>query len=136
MAVVALDFDGTLTTHEYPLIGLDVGAVPVLKELMAKGHKLILYTMRCQEELQDAVEWCEKRGIELWGVNNNPEQDTWTTSPKVYANIYIDDAALGTPLTLLVRDSGIAGTWFSIYKGRPFVNWVEIRRLLVERGIL
>ena len=33
--VIALDFDGTVVTHEYPYIGEDIGAVPVLKELVA-----------------------------------------------------------------------------------------------------
>ena len=31
MATIAIDFDGTVVTHEYPKVGRDIGAVPVLK---------------------------------------------------------------------------------------------------------
>ena len=44
--VIAVDFDGTCVTHEFPKVGKDIGAVPGLKELGEKGHKNILYTMR------------------------------------------------------------------------------------------
>lgn len=121
--IIALDFDGTTVTHEYPEIGRDIGAVPVLKELLAKGHQIILYTMRSGEELRQAVEWFAANDISLFGVNENPQQKEWTLSPKVYAHLYIDDAALGIPLNYSGR-------------GRPFVDWHFIRRLLVVRGLL
>ena len=38
----AVDFDGTCVTHEYPEIGQDIGAIPVLQELVNRGHKLVL----------------------------------------------------------------------------------------------
>lgn len=44
--IIAVDFDGTCVTHEFPKVGKDIGAVPVLKKLIEKGHKIILYTMR------------------------------------------------------------------------------------------
>ena len=43
---IAIDFDGTCTTHEFPKIGKDIGAVRVLKRLINNGHNLILFTMR------------------------------------------------------------------------------------------
>lgn len=30
---IVIDFDGTCVTHEFPLVGKDIGAVPVLKKL-------------------------------------------------------------------------------------------------------
>ncbi len=50
------------------------------------------------DTLQDAINWFKENGIPLWGINENPKQKEWTSSPKIFANIYIDDAALGTPL--------------------------------------
>jgi len=44
--IIAIDFDGTCVTHAYPKIGKDIGAVPVLKQLVQYGHQLILWTMR------------------------------------------------------------------------------------------
>ena len=44
---IAIDFDGTCVTHEYPNIGREIeGCVDVLNELVREGQKLILYTMR------------------------------------------------------------------------------------------
>jgi len=96
--IIAIDFDGTCTTHEYPGIGRDIGAEPVLKKLVAAGHRLILWTMRSSSELEDAIRWFRQRDIPLYGVNRNPTQICWTKSPKPYAHLYIDDAALGCPL--------------------------------------
>ena len=98
--IIAIDFDGTCVTHEYPKIGEDIGAVPVLKKIIENGHKLVLYTMRSGKLLDDAVKWFKDNGIELYGVNKNPTQAEWTDSPKAYAHLYIDDAALGCPLVV------------------------------------
>ncbi len=51
-AIIAIDFDGTVVTHAYPHMGMDAGAVPVLKELVANDCKLILYTMRSGQLLE------------------------------------------------------------------------------------
>jgi hypothetical protein len=124
MAIIAIDFDGTLVTHEYPKIGRDVGAISVLSELIDNAHQFILYTMRSDKYLAEAEAWCLNRNIPLFGVNYNPNQSAWTNSPKVYANLYIDDAALGIPLC-----KGLTGE-------RPFVDWDKVRVLLKEKGYL
>jgi len=133
--IIAVDFDGTLCDHQFPEIGTEVpGAFHWLREFQAAGAKLILWTMRSdlrnpqdkgdgptpgakadQDYLRAAVEWCRARGVEFWGVNHNPQQATWTASPKVYAHIYIDDAAFGCPL----RDMPRAGS-------RPAVDWSRV----------
>ena len=100
---IVLDFDGTVVKHRYPAVGEDIGAVPVLKRLVANGHKLLLSTMRSHDSegvdtLQPALDWFNQRDIPLYGINENPSQKEWTASPKVYGNVYIDDAALGAPL--------------------------------------
>lgn len=104
--IVAVDFDGTIVEHRFPNIGPPVPyAVQWLKEFQQQGAKLILWTMRsCEGDrpdcLTNAVDYCRALGIEFWGVNENPQQkaDRWTTSPKVYAHVYVDDSAAGTPL--------------------------------------
>lgn len=100
---IVLDFDGTVVKHRYPAVGEDIGALPVLKRLVKNGHKLLLNTMRShnsdgEDTLQPAIDWFVSRDIPLYGINENPSQKEWTSSPKVYGNIYIDDAALGAPL--------------------------------------
>lgn len=123
--VIAVDFDGTCVEHNYPAIGMDVeGAVDVLRTLNKHGHRIILNTMRSDQRLEAAVRWFRDRKIELWAVNRNPEQEQWTSSPKVYADIYIDDSALGCPLIFL---EGVR---------RPVVNWSKVRQLLESDGII
>lgn len=122
--VIALDFDGTVVTHEYPYIGEDIGAIPVLKELVAAGHQLILFTMRSGKLLDDALAWFERNGIELYAVNENPEQVSWTSSVKVHANMYIDDCALGCPIRF---EDGVR---------RPFVDWKKVREILVYNRVI
>ena len=122
---IAVDFDGTCVTHDYPRIGKEIGATKVLKHLVEAGHKLILNTMRSGKELQDAIHWFNENGIELYGVNENPIQKHWTTSPKVYAHMYIDDAAFGCPLINAPELSN-----------RPFVDWDSIDLQLIQKGII
>lgn len=123
--IIAVDFDGTCVTHDYPNIGKDIGAVPVLKELVENGHKIILYTMRWDKELKEAVKWFEDNDIPLFGINENLTQRKWTKSPKIYAHLYIDDAALGVPLIL---DESMSN--------RPFVDWKIVKELLQNTGVL
>ena len=123
-AIIALDFDGTVVTHAYPEVGEDIGAVAVLKELVAQEDKLILWTMRSGTLLEDAVAWFKKHDIPLWGVNENPSQKEWTESPKLHADLLIDDSALGCP------------TCFLDGERRPAADWRRIRELLVRMGYL
>lgn len=125
MMYIAVDFDGTCVSHEYPSVGKDIGAVPVLKKLTENGHKLILNTMRSGDELSDAVKWFEENEISLYGINNNPSQKFWTDSPKVYAHLYIDDAALGCPLKI---DPNVSIG--------PFVDWQQVEEYLKARHII
>ena len=121
--IIAVDFDGTCVTHQYPDIGRAIGARPILADLVKAGHKIILYTMRSGLELDYAVNWLKFQGIPLYGINENPGQEQWTSSRKVYADLYIDDAALGIPLKQSPNE-------------RPCVDWLAVKRLLIDRGIL
>ena len=140
--IIAIDFDGTCVTHGFPLVGKDIGAQDILRQLVDKGHKLILWTMRADRLelgdtgdpdihdvtgtfLQEAVNWFEENDIPLFGIQRNPEQDSWTSSPKAYAQLYIDDAALGCPL------KSVPGV-----SDRPFVDWAEVEKMLIQKGIL
>ncbi len=115
--VIAVDFDGTCVTHEFPRVGNEIGAVPVLKRLVDAGAKLILWTMRDKSALFNAVQWFKKNEIPLFGVQRNPNQHEWTDSPKCYASLFIDDAALGAPL---IYEDG----------QRPYIDWKKVEEML------
>jgi len=143
---ICIDFDGTCVTHEFPKVGKDIGAAPVLKKLVEVGHKLILFTMRSNRPvsnetgdplimdvtgmfLDDAVNWFKRNDIPLHGINKNPTQKNWTSSPKAYGQLYIDDAALGCPVKLAYSDN---------QENRiiKYVDWVKVEEMLKAMGVL
>ena len=101
---IAVDFDGTLCEFAFPKIGKQT---PDKKELMdtliqmrKEGHKIILWTNRGDNEeypvLTEAINWCKEKGLEFDAINQNiPGQKKLSgPSPKVMADIYIDDLAI------------------------------------------
>jgi len=73
--------------------------------------------------LTDAVNWFKKNNIPLYGIQSNPTQRNWTTSPKSYAELMIDDSALGCPLKYDLKLSN-----------RPFACWESIEKFLDNAG--
>lgn len=114
--VIAVDFDGTIVTHEYPKIGKEIPfAIQTLKMLYEERHQLILWSVREGDLLEEAVAWCAERGLTFYAVNKNyPEEtpDHKDYSRKLKAEIFIDDRNLGGILD-----------WGDIYKmiksGKP-----------------
>ncbi|MDP3481554.1 MAG: hypothetical protein Q8R88_17455 [Desulfoprunum sp.] len=117
---ICVDFDGTVVDHRYPDIGEPVpGAIKWLLRLQACGARLILFTMRSDGPktgnlLTEARQYLEKNAVKLYGINTNPDQKEWTSSPKAYGNIYIDDLAFGCPL---IQPKDFA---------RPCVDWKKV----------
>ena len=97
--IIAVDFDGTIVTHEYPKIGKEIPfAIDTLKRLQTTpDHLLVLWTVREGALLDEAVEFCRSRGLEFYAVNNNyPEESTEYPEPrKLKADLFIDDRNLG-----------------------------------------
>lgn len=95
MKIIAVDFDGCLCENRYPEIGKAYqGVINKLVELRRDGAKLILWTCRCGEWLDDAVRWCAEHGLEFDAVNDNLPENTeyfGNNSRKVYATEYWDD---------------------------------------------
>lgn len=148
--IIGIDFDGTIVEHRYPVIGLAVPhAARVMKRLVANGHKLILYTMRSDRVMQDendkdvvedylqqAVDYIiDNCDVAMWAINKNPEQAEWTSSPKVYCQIYIDDAALGCPLIYPPPTVDIRTEFPEPEHHRPYVDWMAVERQLTDRGL-
>jgi hydroxymethylpyrimidine pyrophosphatase-like HAD family hydrolase len=95
---IAIDFDGTIVEHQYPEIGKEkLFAFQTLKELEKRGARLILWTFRTGAELDAAIEFCRKNGIEFYAVNKNYPEEIMdeSVSRKIDADIYIDDKNVG-----------------------------------------
>lgn len=99
--IIAVDFDGTIVEHKYPEIGKEKPfAIQTLKRLQSERHMLILWTVREGKLLDEAVDFCRKRGLEFYAVNaNNPDEqkkDSQSTPcRKLRADLYIDDCNIG-----------------------------------------
>lgn len=98
--IIAVDFDGTIVTHEYPKIGKEIPfATRTLKMLINDGHRLILWSVREGRLLEDAVNWCRERGLEFYAVNKDyPEEEKANNnhfSRKLKADMWIDDRNVG-----------------------------------------
>ena len=96
---IAVDFDGTIVEHNYPRIGKPLPfAFDVLRKLsQEEHHRLILWTMREGELLQEAVDYCAKHGVYFYAHNKNyPEEEYQEGDPrKIGADVYIDDRNIG-----------------------------------------
>ena len=97
--IVAVDFDGVLCEDRFPEIGEPLApAVNFVRDLIAKGHEVVLWTSRSGRRLEEAVEWCADRGITFCAVNDNAPSNKAAYSAeypdpprKVYADLYLED---------------------------------------------
>lgn len=101
----AVDFDGTLCDNRWPQIGEPhKEMIQILKLAQSSGVKLILWTCREDELLQEAVSWCQSQGLIFDAINDNlPDRvAAYGRNPrKLGADLYIDDRAF----------PGVEGGW-------------------------
>lgn len=98
--LIAIDFDGTIVEHKYPQIGKEIPfAIVTLKKLQEDGHRLILWSCREGQLLEDAIRFCRERGVEFFAINSNyPDEDVdrgAVRSRKLKADMFIDDRNVG-----------------------------------------
>ena len=97
--IIAVDFDGCICTNNWPHIGEpNTKIIKALLDEQRRGSKLILWTCRCGNALQDAIEACKTWGIVFDAVNDNLperlEQYDYSDSRKISADEYWDDLAV------------------------------------------
>lgn len=98
--LIAIDFDGTIVEHKYPEIGREIPfAVETLKKIQQDGHKLILWSVRTGDRLQEAIDWCKERGLVFYAENKDFPEETIENnedySRKLQVDMFIDDRNLG-----------------------------------------
>lgn len=127
---VAVDFDGTMVHHpggtslEHYHKQKFIPVPDALKwcnYFIDLGIKLILWTSRGKQSgLDDAIEYMQKNNINLYGINNNIIQKSWSDSPKVHAHVYIDD-------------NGLVPLFYPIKGKRGVVNWDIVGPMVTDR---
>jgi hypothetical protein len=97
--IIAIDFDGTLVEDRFPEIGEPIW--PVVDAVWRLGftdHELILWTSRVDKRLEEAVQWCKEHDLKFTSINAGTPGNIsqYGTDPrKVFADVYIDDRAVG-----------------------------------------
>lgn len=95
--VIAVDFDGTLCTKNWPGIGEpNSELISQLAEEQKNGAAIILFTCREGKRLKEAVAWCKDQGLKFDEVNRNLRERIKiyrSDSRKISADVYIDDRA-------------------------------------------
>lgn len=97
--IIAVDFDGILCENTFPKIGKPYyPMISFVRELMDEGYEVVLWTSRVEQQLDEAVAWCEDRGLHFCAVNDNAPSNKKkyegvysTPTRKIFADIYIDD---------------------------------------------
>lgn len=96
--IIGVDFDGTLCASKWPKLGQPNSIlIDNLKKIREEGNKLILWTCREGELLDDAVNWCKSFGLEFDAINDNlPEVISMygNNSRKISCDIYLDDRCM------------------------------------------
>lgn len=123
-AIIAVDFDRTCVKCAYPYTHGSIGAEDVLRELLDSGHRLVLWTLRGEIQLEAAIDWFKYHNLELVAVNDNAKISPFGYSRKINHDLLIDDIALGIPT--IVDDTC----------KYPYVDWVKVRALLIERNLI
>lgn len=112
--IIAVDFDGILCENAFPEIGKpNYRIMSYIQQLIDQGHEVVLWTVRNGEELDKAIEWCNRYGLHFCNVNgpapSNAEEYEGvyeTESRKIFAHVYIDDRNLEFQ-SPSIGDSGI-----------------------------
>lgn len=99
LRIIAVDFDGTIVTDNFPDIGEPIKPIiSSIRHEQMNGSKIILWTCRNGEHLENAVKFCKDvLGLHFDAINENLDEikvlyggDT----RKIFADEYWDDKAI------------------------------------------
>lgn len=100
---IAVSFDGTCVTNDFPAMGQEVGAAEALRLLVKRGHKITMLCRRQGYLLIEALQWFKDNGIPL----HHPLDE----------DLYISVHGVGCPL--------IHGD-----HAKPYVDWVRVMDMI------
>jgi hydroxymethylpyrimidine pyrophosphatase-like HAD family hydrolase len=106
--IIAVDFDGTLVKElDKAYLATQFELMPNAKEVinwMYDKFYIILWTCRNEKFLQNAVDFLNKNAIVFHAINENADFLDFETSPKIYADVYIDNRAMCEINWLKIKD--------------------------------
>lgn len=106
--IIAIDFDGTIVKEcDKAYLATEFELMPNAKEVinwMYNEFYIILWTCRNEEVLQNAIKFLNRNGIIFHAVNENADFLDFETSPKIFADVYIDNRAMCEINWLKIKD--------------------------------
>jgi hydroxymethylpyrimidine pyrophosphatase-like HAD family hydrolase len=105
--IISIDFDGTIAKQTDDLIPKKL--IPNAKEVINwcydKGCYIIIWTCRSgKSQISSMMKFLKDNKIKFHIVNKNAPWITFTDSPKIFANLYIDDRGLCEIDWLKIKD--------------------------------
>ena len=120
---ISVDWDFTLTKSsdwESGHIELNDYGFTVLRRWQEKYNiGIILNTLRHKEVLVEPLKILREKGIRIYGIGKNPNQDKdGNIVNKCFSVFDIDDRDVGIPV------------YKELWRKRPYVNWEEVERIM------
>lgn len=94
---IVLDIDGTVFYHRVPKLGKPVPGIEYINGWVDDGAIINISTMRSGEMLEEALKALDDLGIKYHSVYKDQGQEEWTSSPKCYGHVIVDDTCCGIP---------------------------------------
>lgn len=134
MAIICVDFDGTIAKWaKYPNIGTLVPySKDVINRLHASGHEIIIWTCRGPNGVSNVTQWLNDNEVKFHSINRQNFDTSFDPSPKVIADLYIDDKSAMCPLTFDSVPYDPATQWSGTVKA--YVDWLVLEYWLKENG--
>ena len=116
-AVVAVDFDGTITHNSpYPVIGRVRKEIkPFLEKMITQGYSVVLNTCRVGKYYNEAVQALKDNELyNLFDWEYATKQENKGTNGKLVAAFYLDDSAMP-------------------FDDLDYVNWNTLTECVIEK---
>lgn len=120
--ILAVDFDGTICKHaKFPELGDPVPhSIEWLHKFHDAGAKMFMWTCRSGDALELATQFASSHKLHFSGYNAYKYWEGFDVSDKLFANMYIDDAAACVPLVRLADE-------------RPYLDWTVVGPAVMDR---
>lgn len=91
--IIGLDIDDTVLPYKTSTQKECDDVINVIKDCQLVGATVVINTCRNKDGMDEALNYCESKGIKISSINKNPPKLNlpYGNDGKIYANIYLDD---------------------------------------------
>lgn len=100
--IIACDYDDTIRNWKMKDYETYDKVLDLLRKCKETGAYIVIFSACDKDRHPEITEFCEKHGVKIDAINQNPIKLPYGNNGKVYANIFLDDrAGLEESLTIL-----------------------------------